>query len=154
MIALGRTRFRLVFILLTVGALLTVATSSQVRALQNSNPEQVKVVQHLQINLNDTKDAFLGIVNLNGHTRAILHVWVNDVDVPGNMACRGDLGSAATDTWRFGVVDCHFDVPGSLRMEISSINEPNLRLAVSGGGPTQPTWATGLATISASLLLV
>src|SRR5439155_10560366 len=115
----------------------------------SSSHSQVVILALLKsIQLNDTKDAFVGIANLQGYTNLILFVSVPRVDSPGNMACRGDLGSVATNTWTFGAIDCHFNVPGYITMTVVSIHYPNLRLAVSGGGLTQPTWAKGNATIS------
>lgn len=121
--------------------------------LETSSSSLVVLAFNKSFQLNDTKDALIGIANLRGHSQAILFIAVNKVDIPGNMACRGDLGSTQTNTWTFGAIDCHFNVPGYLVMTLTGLHDPNLRLAVSGGGPTQPTWATGNAQITVVLFL-
>ena len=133
----------------------TVFASTISSGTNASGPHSQWVIFALQkpIQLNDTKDALVGIANLQGYSNLVLFVSVPTVGSPGNMACRGDLGSAATNTWTFGAIDCHFNVPGYITMTVGSIHYPNLRLAVSGGGPTQPTWARGNATISVALYL-
>jgi hypothetical protein len=106
------------------------------------------------IKLNDTKDALVGVANLQGYSNLTLYVSVPNVAHPGNMACRGDLGSAATNTWTLGAVDCSFNAPGYIVVTVVSVHDPNLRLVVSGGDPTQPASAYGDARIIAFLILL
>ena len=117
-----------------------------------SKGELLVLADKSKIQLNDTTNALIGIVSLNGHTQGTLYIRVWNVDVAGNMACRGDLGLASLDIWSFGALDCHLNAPATFKASFAATDH-DLRLEVSGGGPSQPTWATGHAVISVILYL-